>query len=144
MSVEAEQNRRREERVQHFMFRGRERGFTPVHLVDDAEDGSVLSMLVDISLGGCCLLIPQEVTLPSSELSIDILPPRVEYHEVLNLPAVHRWTDETYSPTHKQIGLQFHGTTDELHDLLLELIRAFSMEIKNYFRCRIRTLIPAS
>ena len=72
-----------------------------------------------------------------SDLRIDVLLPRSKDGEKLAINAVHRWTDDGYSPSHKQIGLQFLGLDDDVHDRVVGLVNTFISEKEHFFRCRL-------
>lgn len=119
------------------MFRGRGPGHSPVYVFDTEDSGAILSLMIDISIGGCSLLISKETELAASDLRMEIQPPRADEAEELTVQAVHRWSDDEYSPSHRQIGLQFTDLDDDQHAKLKSLIDAFINEEEHYFRCKL-------
>ena len=62
-------------------------------------------LVVDLSVGGCSVLLERDKEL-GEEVTVGI---RLsdEDLDALELLAAPRWADDTYSDTHKQVGLQF-------------------------------------
>jgi c-di-GMP-binding flagellar brake protein YcgR len=134
----SQDERRRQRRVEHFMFRQEGRGFVPVYVFSAEEEGCIDSLMVDLSVGGCAVLMKKDAGELPEELQIRILTPESDVLEQLELHAAPRWTDDAYSATHKQVGLQFTLLAAETIQRLEKLLGLFEKTTEGYFRCQLR------
>ncbi len=135
--------RRQHRRVEHFMFKNKDKGFIPVWMFSDQED-ILPSLMVDISAGGCSLLVSKQIPELAGELNLKIYSSDKGLQDELTLSAKQRWSDDTYSVDHKQVGLKFSNLSEETQDRINRLVQLFAEETKHYFLVEMSSTKPAA
>ena len=135
--------RRQHRRIEHFMFKNKGKGFIPVWMYSDQED-IIPSLMVNISAGGCSLLVSKQIPELTAELNLKVYSSDKGLQEELTLHAKQRWSDDTYSIDHKHVGLEFTNPSGAARQKINRLIQSFAEETKNYFLVKMSSMPPAA
>lgn len=129
--------RRNSKRVETFMIQS-EKGFTPVYMFNWSKSPVIPSIMMNISQGGCMLLVPKTDPLDSPSLYLKILSSDQIVREDVNIIASLRWSNPGYSIEHKTIGLEFIEPHDQRVNIE-RLIQCFNRQKKEdlFVRCEL-------
>ena len=130
--------RRIQRRIETFMMKTQERGFTPVYLFSQADSESIPGLILDISEGGCKLLLPKKRQSISSRIRLKIQDSENLVDTCLDIEARQAWSDPDYSIEHEAIGLKFTSPNQQ-PDLINQLLSIFVDHNQNeqFFRCEV-------
>ena len=137
----AENERRQHRRVEHFMFKNKDKGFIPVWMYSDREN-TLQCLMVNISAGGCSLLVSKQVPQLQGDLHLKIYSSDKGLQEQLTLRAEQRWSDDTYSVDHKHVGLEFTDLSDGTRVKIERLVSAFAEDTKNFLLAELSSVQP--
>lgn len=127
--------RRQSDRVRLFLLKEAQ-GFTPVWTFNDAREGTA-SLLVDLSLEGCRLLISNEVGLGVARVFIAFDKPDRSDEAYTVVRAEVCRESPAPSLTHREIGCSFIQLDDAQQDALAYLIEQARAQDKPYIRCHV-------
>lgn len=128
--------RRENRRFVSFMLKQEDGGFIPVYMFDHGDEKSIPALMLDISSGGCRLLIPKGYSALPEKIQLQIMGTDQSVKEETILFAKECWCDKTYSIDHQSVGLQFSPFSDQ-ENFVDNLIKSFNehQEKQEHVRC---------
>ncbi len=113
--------RRNRRRVETFMMKTRESGFTPIYIFSQSDSESIPGLILDVSEGGCKLLLPKNRQSISSKIQLKIQESEQLTEQLIEIDVEQSWCDPDYSIEHEAVGLRFadpHHQTELINQLI--------------------------
>jgi len=99
--------RRDNQRFISFMLHEEDGGFVPVYMFSSTDESSIPGLILDISSGGCRLLISKSCEKLPDRIRLKMLAPDQTVEAEAVVEARECWNDSTYSIEHRAVGLEF-------------------------------------
>jgi hypothetical protein len=130
--------RRRDVRTEAFMIKRESGGFIPVFMFSRHSDGTIPVLILDISLGGCGILISKNQSIDFSLLRLKLVGTDQVVGGVAEVKTRQCWVDPHYSIDHMAVGLQFVDPQSQAASIS-ELIRVFKQlqATDTFIRCEL-------